>query len=331
MSHWHGFEIPAEIDGTEEEGSLAVQPGTHLRYGITPTAPGSRYVHSHAMAMDNLSLGIYSGQFSFVYVEPKHNPGRYDQEIFLSTHEWEPYYVEGDDDEDPLMEEYLGEKDWAPSFAELAYRIRSINGKALGHGEPIRVKEGQKDFIPHFERQCDGEHPALFAGPRIRRRRARWESRAASDSRRATRTRSRRARRCVRRNEESRCMDSRFARQRCPRQRPGHLSRVRRKEGTSRPPPAVGYSMELPPLRRESPKPAAFRDDPHGDRPHSGQRNGALDDQRQQLRSARRSNSLKREALPPCPKKPNSRRPPSASSPQYLRADQHRWKPDPQG
>jgi hypothetical protein len=29
--------------------------------------------------------GTYTGQFAFVYIEPKSNPGRYDQEIFLAT------------------------------------------------------------------------------------------------------------------------------------------------------------------------------------------------------------------------------------------------------
>ena len=61
--------------------------------------PGSRYVHSHAMTMNDLSRGVYSGQFVFVYVEPKRNPGRYDQEIFLSTHEWEPRLTMESDDE----------------------------------------------------------------------------------------------------------------------------------------------------------------------------------------------------------------------------------------
>jgi FtsP/CotA-like multicopper oxidase with cupredoxin domain len=142
--HWHGFEVPDKLDGTQEEGSLAVPARGHLRYRMTPEMAGSRYVHSHAMAMDDLSLGVYSGQFAFVYVEPKHDPGHYDQEVFLTTHEWEPHFVEGDDEDNALVEEYLGEKDWAPSFAEIGYKIRSINSKALGHGEPIRAKEGQR-------------------------------------------------------------------------------------------------------------------------------------------------------------------------------------------
>jgi FtsP/CotA-like multicopper oxidase with cupredoxin domain len=138
--HWHGFEISAELDGTPEEGSLEVPPNGSIRYEITPLQPGSRYVHSHAMAMNDLSRGIYSGQFAFVYVEPKRNPGRYDQEVFLSTHEWEPRLVSEQSDE--LRQEDDDETESASM--EIRYGIRSINGKALGHGEPVRVKEGQR-------------------------------------------------------------------------------------------------------------------------------------------------------------------------------------------
>jgi FtsP/CotA-like multicopper oxidase with cupredoxin domain len=144
--HWHGFEISAELDGSEEENSLPVPARGHIRYQITPNLAGSRYVHSHAMAMDDLSRGVYSGQFAFVYVEPKKNPGKYDQEIFLSTHEWQPFFTEGEDEQNILGEivEENGETDWGPSFVEVGYGIHSINGKALGHGEPIRVRERQR-------------------------------------------------------------------------------------------------------------------------------------------------------------------------------------------
>ena len=138
--HWHGFEIPADVDGTPEESSLEVPPNGSLRYEITPLQAGSRYVHSHAMAMTDLSRGVYSGQFAFVYVEPRTNPGRYDQEVFLATHEWEPRLVQEQSDESAEADDDETES----GSLEIRYGIRSINGKALGHGEPIRVKEGQR-------------------------------------------------------------------------------------------------------------------------------------------------------------------------------------------
>jgi FtsP/CotA-like multicopper oxidase with cupredoxin domain len=142
--HWHGFPLSAAHDGTQEESSLSVPPHGHLRYRMTPQAPGSRWVHSHVMTMDDLSRGVYSGQFGFVYVEPKQNSGQYDQEIFLSTHEWEPFFIDMDDDDNPSAVQEFGETDWGPSMVEVGYRIGSINGKALGHGEPIRVKAGRR-------------------------------------------------------------------------------------------------------------------------------------------------------------------------------------------
>ena len=141
--HWHGFALRPALDGTKEENSWSVPPHGHLRYRMTPRAAGSRWVHSHVMTMDDLTVGVYSGQFGFVYVEPKQNPGRYDQEIFLATHEWEPFFMDMDDDDNPTAGEQFGETDWGPSMVEVGYRIGSINGKALGHGNPIRVKEGQ--------------------------------------------------------------------------------------------------------------------------------------------------------------------------------------------
>jgi FtsP/CotA-like multicopper oxidase with cupredoxin domain len=138
--HWHGFEVPPELDGTEEEGSLVVPAHGSLRYVMTPLQAGSRYVHSHAMTMNDLSRGVYSGQFAFVYVEPRRNPGSYDQEIFISTHEWEPRWMKDADDESA---EEDGDETEQRSM-EIGYGVRSINGKALGHGEPIRVKQGQR-------------------------------------------------------------------------------------------------------------------------------------------------------------------------------------------
>jgi FtsP/CotA-like multicopper oxidase with cupredoxin domain len=92
------------------------------------------------MTMTDLSRGPYSGQFAFVHVEPNRSPGRYDQEIFLSTHEWQPRLVLEQDAES--AEEEPDES--VPASMEIRYGIRSINGKALGHGEPIRVKQGQR-------------------------------------------------------------------------------------------------------------------------------------------------------------------------------------------
>ena len=108
--HWHGMLIPAEVDGTGEEGSPLVQPHGRSRFQLTPGPAGSRWYHSHAMAMDDLHKGAYTGQFGFVFVEGASDPGHYDQELFLALRDWEPFFsdtMDDDDDnthDDPLLE-----------------------------------------------------------------------------------------------------------------------------------------------------------------------------------------------------------------------------------
>lgn len=148
--HWHGLTVPTEVDGAPEEKSPAVPAHGHLRYRLTPKPSGARFVHSHVMPMSDLSRGTYTGQFGIVYIEPKNNPGQYDQEIFLATHEWEPFYTAEEEEDDPDItpaekaRKEEEDKNSKPNGWEIGYQRFTINGKALGYGEPVRVKEGER-------------------------------------------------------------------------------------------------------------------------------------------------------------------------------------------
>lgn len=156
LVHWHGQIIPASVDGAAEEKSLSVPAHGHLRYRLTPQPAGARFVHTHTMSMDDLNRGTYTGQFGFVYIEPKENPGQYDQELFLATHEFEPFFTaeemeeedEKDADADRKKEEDQ-KKQQKPNGWEIGYQRFTINGKCLGYGEPVRVKTGQRVLF-HF-------------------------------------------------------------------------------------------------------------------------------------------------------------------------------------
>ena len=129
LVHWHGQFIPSDVDGAEEEGTPFVPAGGRQTYTFTPRPAGSRWYHTHAMAGPHLDQGQYTGQFGFLYVEPKSEPGNYDQEIFLAARHWGPSLA------------HMGPPDngW-----EIAYSACSINDKALGAGEPIFVQQGQR-------------------------------------------------------------------------------------------------------------------------------------------------------------------------------------------
>jgi FtsP/CotA-like multicopper oxidase with cupredoxin domain len=157
--HWHGQKIPSDVDGAAEEGTPYIPAHGKRRIQFTPNPSGLRFYHTHNRAGANLYAGQYSGQVGPVYIEPKGNPGRYDREVFLVLKEFEPSFSRGGD----MPQDFLspsapgkqlketGESAMKASLAkgmahgyEVGYNSFTINGRMLGHGDPIRVKQGQR-------------------------------------------------------------------------------------------------------------------------------------------------------------------------------------------
>jgi FtsP/CotA-like multicopper oxidase with cupredoxin domain len=138
LAHWHGLAIDSLNDGAMEEGSPMIPSGTMHRYTFTPKPSGTRWYHTHASAYDDLSAGTYSGQFGFLLVEGKDQPARYDQEVNLAIHHWEPSFV-------PMVQTMREQSSNMPltTGSDVGYRYATINAHMLGAGEPIRVKQGQ--------------------------------------------------------------------------------------------------------------------------------------------------------------------------------------------
>jgi FtsP/CotA-like multicopper oxidase with cupredoxin domain len=152
--HFHGLMIPADVDGSEEEGTAPVPPHGSRKYQFTPTPAGTRWYHTHTMSMEDLHRGSFTGMFGFLVVEGGPNPGNFDQEHFLALRDWEPYFTNtamDTDDLDPAWPQPEKPKvmDTRPVGLEVASDIYSINDKSLGAGEPIRVSPGQRVMF-HF-------------------------------------------------------------------------------------------------------------------------------------------------------------------------------------
>ena len=157
--HWHGQFVSTDIDGAAEEGTPYIPPHGSRRITLVPQPSGYRFYHTHVRAGENLNAGQYTGQVGPVYIEPKSHPGNYDREVFLTLKEFEPVLSRGGDmDMDFLSPAAtLGElKDSGegamkaslakgmPKGFEVGYGSFTINGRMLGSGEPIRVKQGER-------------------------------------------------------------------------------------------------------------------------------------------------------------------------------------------
>lgn len=157
--HWHGQMVPTGIDGAAEEGTPYVPAHGKRRLIFTPRPAGFRFYHTHNRAGADLSAGQYSGQAGPVYIQPKHDPGRYDREVFLVLKEFEPTFSRGGDMAQDFLSpatkvkelETWGESAMKASLAkgmphgyEVGYSSFTINGRMLHHGEPVRVKQGER-------------------------------------------------------------------------------------------------------------------------------------------------------------------------------------------
>ncbi len=145
--HWHGQWIPSLQDGAMEEGSPMIAPGAQLRYSFTPRPSGFRWYHTHTYAGHDLKRGAYTGQFGCFYIEPKNDPGAYDEEIFLTLHDWNAY---------------MGGA--ADSSMDALYDYATIGDRMLGHGEPIRVRTGQRVLFHALNASATVTHWLAVAG-----------------------------------------------------------------------------------------------------------------------------------------------------------------------
>jgi FtsP/CotA-like multicopper oxidase with cupredoxin domain len=156
--HWHGQMVPVEVDGAAEEGTPYIPAHGKRRIRFTPGPAGFRFYHTHNRAGANLAAGQYSGEVGPVYIEAKTDPGHYDREVFLVLKEFEPTFSRGGDVSQNFLPPTIvrslqdqGESDMKASLAkgmphgyEVGYNSFTINGRMLGHGEPIRVKPGER-------------------------------------------------------------------------------------------------------------------------------------------------------------------------------------------
>jgi FtsP/CotA-like multicopper oxidase with cupredoxin domain len=148
--HWHGLFLPSMVDGASEEGTPMIAPGATTRVQFTPRPAGFRWYHTHTMAMNDLTRSQYGGQHGFLMIEPRENPARYDREFFLNLHDWRGQLLASDD-----------------GAMNPVYEVTTINGKVMGAGDPLRVKQGERVLLHILNSSPTEVHWIALAGHRL--------------------------------------------------------------------------------------------------------------------------------------------------------------------
>lgn len=145
--HWHGLLGSPSMDGAMEEGSPMIAAGGRLRYDLHAEPSGLRWYHTHTFAGSDTARGQYTGQHGVLFVEPAHDPGRYDAEAFLVLQDWDGRMMGGGD-----------------GAMNPVYGVSTINGRVLGFGEPLRVREQDRVLLHILNASPTEVHWIAMAG-----------------------------------------------------------------------------------------------------------------------------------------------------------------------
>jgi FtsP/CotA-like multicopper oxidase with cupredoxin domain len=157
--HWHGLYVPSPADGAMEEGSPMIERGGTRRYSFAAKPAGTRWYHSHDVAGQDLTRSLYAGLYGFFVIDRASDAAPYDQEVMIAAHHWEPRWVSIQD---------IRKGPPPDNGLEVQYASASFNDKMLGHGDPVRVREGSRVLFRILNASATENITIALAGHRMR-------------------------------------------------------------------------------------------------------------------------------------------------------------------
>lgn len=137
--HWHGVNLPPEMDGPVGLNQAAVEPGETFVYDFVAQPGGSRMYHSHADPTTQIALGLYGP----LIIEPRQPGPAYDREYTYMLNEWDLELTP----DVALGLAPRGPGDQLLRGGELGTDLFLMNGHAHESIPPIRLAEGERVLI----------------------------------------------------------------------------------------------------------------------------------------------------------------------------------------
>jgi plastocyanin len=137
--HWHGVNLPPEMDGPVGLNQAAVEPGESFVYEFVAQPAGSRMYHSHADPTTQIALGLYGP----LIVEPREPGPAYDREYTYMLNAWDLELTP----DVAMGHAPRGPRDQLLRGGELGTDLFLMNGHAHESIPPIRLAEGERVLI----------------------------------------------------------------------------------------------------------------------------------------------------------------------------------------
>ena len=139
--HWHGFEVPMEMDGSVGLGMDPVPPGGKFIHEFTLNQNGTFFYHSHFPMQEMM------GMLGFVVVHPRvaHEP-KVDRDFGIVLQEW-----------------MLLPNNKVPNSLAMEFNWLTFNGKSGPAATPMLVKQGERVRIRIVNLGMD-HHPIHMHG-----------------------------------------------------------------------------------------------------------------------------------------------------------------------
>src|SRR6201997_4020366 len=139
--HWHGFEVPVEMDGSPGSSQDPIPPGGRFVYEFTLHQEGTYFYHSH-MAMQEMM-----GMIGAFIMHPR-----------------EPYKLRVDKDFAIILQEYaILPNITVPNSMNMEFNWLTLNGRAAPATTPLIVRHGERVRIRLINLGMD-HHPIHLHG-----------------------------------------------------------------------------------------------------------------------------------------------------------------------
>lgn len=136
--HWHGIDVPSNMDGVPGLSQEPVEPGESFTYEFTATNPGTRWYHSHTDTDAQIQLGLF-GAFIIDPAQPE--PVHFDREFTYILNEkaldFTPAVAMGEAD---ILHRDAGNG----RGGQLQYDLFLMNGRAGTAIDPLSIAPGER-------------------------------------------------------------------------------------------------------------------------------------------------------------------------------------------